>query len=155
MSRRPPSRPTASRAAAKPKGAARVAETCQFRARKPAKGLPSRPPGRHPWKRETTCMRLGLRPYGWTREAYCSHCGPVFLPTWYAIAGWHLDTCPWCYDATARGVEIVQRPMVTCEGCRYFLPHPRGPSERGGCAIGQRAYQPKRPHECAWWRPQP
>ena len=98
-------------------------------------------------------MRLGLRPYGWTRAAFCDHCGPVWIPPWLRPAAvWRDDWCPWCYDATARGVEIVERPFVTCEGCRYFMRHPR-PGERGACAIGQGAYQSDRPHECAWWRP--
>lgn len=112
-----------------------------------------RPPGRHPWKQETTRMRLGLRPHGWTREAFCSTCGPVWLPMWFAVRGWLLTWCPWCHDATARGVEIVERPLVTCDGCQFFLKHPRGPGERGGCSIGHGAWRPNRPHECAWWRP--
>jgi len=151
--RRPPSRPAASTAAARPLGAARVAEGRQSPATRPADALPSRPPGRQPRKRETTSMRLGLRPYGWTRAAFCDRCGPVWIPPWLRPADrWWDDWCPWCFDATAHGVEIVERPFVTCEGCRYFMRHPR-PGERGACAIGQVAYQPDRPHECSWWRP--
>ena len=112
-----------------------------------------RPPGRHPWKQETTRMRLGLRPRGWTRAAFCTTCGPVWLPTWFVVRDWCLTWCPWCYDATARGVEIVERPLVTCQGCKFYLWHPRGEGEPGGCTIGHGAWRPKRPHECAWWRP--
>lgn len=98
-------------------------------------------------------MRLGLRPYGWSRAAYCSHCGPVWLPVSYAVISWRLDWCPWCYDATARNIEIIQRPFITCEGCRYFQRHDTDLNGRGNCGMNQGRFRPTSRHECGEWRP--
>lgn len=114
-----------------------------------------RAPGRHPKKRDMTRIRLGLglRPRSWTRAAFCSTCGLVWIPPRFVVSGSLLSWCPWCNDAVTRGVEIVERPMAYCQGCRFFLRHPRGDHEPGGCAIGNGAWRPNHPHECPGFRP--
>ena len=118
-------------------------------ARRPTEGLAEVRP-LHLSKRLVMTLRLGLQPHGWTVAACCALSGPVWLPPGFA-ASWYVPTCPWCVVNT-RGLDI-QRPSITCEGCRFFRRHPTDLDGRGSCAMDQGEYRPGSYHQCAWWRP--
>jgi hypothetical protein len=147
--RRPPSRPPASTAAPRAEAVTRV-----------SRGSPQPPTSRAdstlnwrvitPTRRLVTILRLGLRPDGWSVVACCAYCGPVYLPLGFADS-WYVPRCFWCRINT-RGLDI-QRPAVTCEGCRYFQRHAADLNGRGNCVLGQGQHRPGSYHVCAWWRP--
>lgn len=145
---RPPSRPAASTAAPRARTATRV----NRHGPQPATG---RADGTLDWgvikptRRLLTFLRLGLKPPGWSVVACCAYCGPIWLVPGFA-SSWHVPRCPWCMVNT-RGLDI-QRPDVTCEGCRYFQRDAADLRGRGNCVLGQGQYRPGTYHSCAWWR---
>jgi len=78
-------------------------------------------------------MARGFVPAGWNRAGFCSHCGPVYLPTDHPKQS---NRCPWC-RFTRKGSGFI-RPPVRCGDCLHFRPGAYQPAAgMGSCAIGK------------------
>lgn len=100
-------------------------------------------------------MDAGTVPADYTHAALCDGCGPVWL---WAGAPPRLKACPWCFRH--RAGKGFARPVVTCGGCRHFLPDPINPAAGGGaCGLGlpyrngEPGRWPMAHRECADYRP--
>lgn len=65
-------------------------------------------------------MDKGERPDHFTEQAYCQHCGPIWLWTAGQFQG-----CPWCWNRTTN--RPIPRPhSVRCSDCAHFenIDHP-------------------------------
>lgn len=95
-------------------------------------------------------MDRGLVPEGFTQEAHCHGCGPVWL---WPESPARVAACPWCFRRKAG--KPLPRPPVTCGSCRHYLPDPINPAAgAGSCALGPgRALWPMAHHPCVEHRP--
>lgn len=96
-------------------------------------------------------LDAGMVPPDWGEPVarVCEGCGPVLL---WPTAPETVTACPWCFRRNAG--KAIPRPLVTCEGCRHYLPGPVNPAAGGGsCAVADRGYWPMQRHRCPDWRP--
>lgn len=98
-------------------------------------------------------MDAGLVPQGWTAEACCEHCGPVWLSPGLAGGlplrdGWRLAWgCPWC-----RITGFVPRPSIESVTCTHWKPDTVNPAAgTGRCECGY--HYPHERHRCERFAP--
>lgn len=106
---------------------------------------------------DTADREAGRVPAGHTAPMHCARCGPVWAhPSMAAalpmVAGWPRALgCPWCHVRKAGG--YIPRPVVSCEGCRHFVPDTVNPEAgMGACAIGKGAHYAMQRHGCGDFR---
>lgn len=103
---------------------------------------------------ETADRMAGRVPADETAAILCRKCGPVWAHPAIAEAlpkvdGWPRALgCQWCHVRAAG--RTIQRPPVTCAGCRHYRRDKINPAAGfGSCAAGHGPHYPNEPHRCA------